>query len=259
MASFNHWFADVPLRPDENNPISVTISFQNETRTVSQQVAWEITDLVTQEQITIRKGDSLRLSAILPEDYNGTFTIGVEDQNFELNKGEAQVYRFDNAGEIPVTISWTPAVGAPEYRTTIVNVRTASFVNDPICYVNTLREWSNPGVPDNVTVEADRNIQVTDFGFRGDSRYFTLYGKKLGTGYITARLYDGGPILAVATMRVIDTTTHLNDGYHQIITDFGDGTVIYDGYVVVDQVIPGMQIYVTLSGQQFAVRGWFAG
>lgn len=247
-ASFNHWFADVPLRPDENNPISVTISFQNETRTVSQQVAWEITDLATQEQITIRKGDSLRLSAILPEDYNGTFTIGVEDQNFELNKGEAQIYRFDNAGEIPVTISWTPAVGAPEYRTTIVNVRTASFVNDPICYVNTLREWSNPGVPDNVTVEADRNIQVTDFGFRGDSRYFTLYGKKLGTGYITARLYDGGPILAVATMRVIDTTTHLNDGYHQIITDFGDGTVIYDGYVVVDQVIPGMQIYVTLSG-----------
>ena len=113
-ASFNHWFADVPLRPDENNPISVTISFQNETRTVSQQVAWEITDLATQEQITIRKGDSLRLSAILPEDYNGTFTIGVEDQNFELNKGEA-VRTFT----IVVRYSGAPTAGVHEMVTGI--------------------------------------------------------------------------------------------------------------------------------------------
>ena len=190
----------------------------------------------------------LRLTANLPADYNGTYKITVEEQEFELNKGESMTYKFENAGNIPVTVSWTPAVGAPESHSTLVQVRSATFNGDPICYVDTKREWSNPGIGEDIFVEADRNVNVVDYGMRGSERVFSLESETLGLGYVTARICEGGPIITSATMRVIDATTHVNDGYHQIISDFGDGTALYDGYVVVDQVVDGMQIYVTLWG-----------
>ena len=247
-AAFNRWYANIPLNPEGTNAITVNVSYQNDAQTVSKQVTWETTDVITQEVITIRKDDSLRLTANLPADYNGTYKITVEEQEFELNKGESMTYKFENAGNIPVTVSWTPAVGAPESHSTLVQVRSATFNGDPICYVDTKREWSNPGIGEDIFVEADRNINVVDYGMRGSERVFSLESETLGLGYVTARIYEGGPIITSATMRVIDATTHVNDGYHQIISDFGDGTALYDGYVVVDQVVDGMQIYVTLWG-----------
>jgi len=165
-----------------------------------------------------------------------------------MNAGETMTYKFENPGDVPVTVSWEPPVGAPETRTTMVRVRSASFNGNPICYVRTRRDWSNPNIADNIHVEADRNIEFVDQGIRDGARVFTLKGDSLGYGYVTARLYVGGPIISTAIMRVIDATTHVNDGYHNILTDFGDGTALYDGYVVVDHVEPGMQIYVTLWG-----------
>ena len=247
-ASFNHWYADVPLNPEGNNTITVNVSYQNGANTVTQAVAWEVTDVSTQGNLIIRKDDSLRLGATLTEGYSGTYTLTVENQSYEMNSGESMPYKFENAGDIPVTVTWTPTIGAPETRTTTIRVRAAAFNGNPICYVRSQRDWHNPNVGENIYVEADRNIEFIDQGIRGDSRVFTLKGDSLGYGYVTARLYAGGPIITTATMRVIDATTHVNDGYHNILTDFGDGTALYDGYVVVDHVEPGMQIYVTLWG-----------
>ena len=247
-AAFNKWYSNIPLNPDGDNNITVNVSYQNDAKTVSQKVTWEATDIIAQGSITIRKNDSLRLTASLPADYVGNCTITVENKNIELSKGEAVVYKFENAGDIPVTVSWTPEIGAPETHTMIVKVRSAEFNGNPICYVNTKREWSNPGIGSDIVIEADRNIEVTDYGIRNSARLFALEGNALGSGYITARLYEGGPIMATSTMRVIDATTHVNDGYHQILVDFGDGTALYDGYVVVDQVEEGMQIFISLWG-----------
>ena len=68
------------------------------------------------------------------------------------------------------------------------------------------------------------------------------------TAYASARLYEDGPVLDAAEIHVIETSTHVGDGYHRVIADFGDGTVLYDGYVVAGQVVEGMSVTVTLWG-----------
>ena len=247
-AALNRWYTNLPLNPAGDNTITVNVSYQNNAKTVSKQIIWETTDITTQSSITIRKNDSLRLMAALPVDYSGTYTISVEGQEFTLNKGESTPYQFVNAGEIPVTVSWTPSVGAPETHGMTVKVVSGTFNGEIVCFANTSREWRNPDLGAEPVVDYDRNIQFTDNGLRGSSRTFTLMSPTLGKSYVTARLGKDGPILDSSSITVIEASSHVSDGYHRVVEDFGDGTLLYDGYIVVDQVVPGLEIEVVLWG-----------
>jgi hypothetical protein len=261
--SFNRWFADLPLNPDGATAVSVSIAYQNGAVTVSENITWTPADLAQLEQVTIRRNDSLLLTAILPDNYTDDFTITVEGTDYELEHGDVLPYRFETAGIVPVIVSWTPVGSGELSLTTFVTVRTAAFNGDPICYVNAERTWLNAGLAEDIFVAADRSITVTELGMQGDARVFALKSRTPAEGYVTARLFDGGPILDVARMVVIEATSHVNDGYHRVITDFGDGTVLYDGYLVVDRVVPGMAVYVNLWGANTVFEDgtrqkWFA-
>ena len=246
--SFNRWYADLPLDPDGITPVSVTVSYQNGAATATQNIVWEPVDLVCLDEITIRKNDSLLLTAILPDAYQGDYTVTVEEDDYVFQLGEVMPYKFETPGLIPIIVSWTPPGENELTIETYVSVVEASFNGDPICYVNTERRWLNTGIAEDTFVEADRCITITDLGVQGESRVFTLKSRTPAEGYVTARLYEDGPILDVARMVVIEATSHVNDGYHRIITDFGDGTVLYDGYLVVDRVVPDMEVCVYLWG-----------
>ncbi|MFA6735087.1 MAG: choice-of-anchor Q domain-containing protein, partial [Sphaerochaetaceae bacterium] len=246
--SFNRWHADLPLNPDGATPVSVSIAYQNGAVSVSENITWTPADLAQLEYVTIRKNDSLLLTAILPDSYTGDFTISVEGTDHELEHGDILPWQFETTGIVSVVVSWTPPGGSLQSLETLVTVKEAFFNGDPICYVNAERQWVNAGLAEDTFVEADRGITVMDLGMQGENRVFSLKSRMPAEGYVTARLFAGGPILDVARMVVIEATSHVNDGYHRVITDFGDGTVLYDGYLVVDQVVPGMSVYVSLWG-----------
>lgn len=253
--AYNHWYADIPLDPDDGSPLTITVSYQNGTKTVSQNVTWGQTDVLTHDAMTIRWNDSLRLGAILPENFTGTAELTVENQAYDITNGDAIPYKFENPGTIPVTVTVTPEVGAVETHTMQLTVVKGLFGSDPVCKQSVSRDWKNPDLAEAALLEFDHVLEVTEYSRNlvwmpepEEGRSFAIQSSTPGKSYATARLYAGGPILDAATIRVTAITTHLTDGYHQLLVDFGDGTALYDSYMIVDEVLPDMRVNVVLWG-----------
>ncbi|MGN0847408.1 MAG: choice-of-anchor Q domain-containing protein [Kiritimatiellia bacterium] len=243
----NRWYADLPLDPDGTTPVSVSVSYQNSAITVSENVLWEIVDTTSLDGDTVRLDDEMLLGAELPEGVQ-EWSLEVDGVSFSMTRGEVLRYQFATAGDIPVTASWTEAGGEEVSNDAVIHVLTADFGGEPVCHAGTERTWRVDGIGEGIPVEIDRDVQSTDLGFYNGARRFLLRGVVPAIAYATARIAENGPVLDTTAVHVIETATHVGDGYHQVIADFGDGTVLYDGYVVAGQVVEGMSVTVTLWG-----------
>ena len=243
----NRWYADLPLDPDGETPVSVAVSYQDSAVTVAGSILWEPLDVASLDEIEIRKGDALLLGAELPSGVS-SWTLEVDEETCTMANGELLRQEFDEAGEFTVTASWTDAGGMSHSNSGVVTVVEADFGHEPVCHARVERRWLVPGVGIGVPVEIDDNIQSADLGVLDGARRFILKGTRADEAYATARLRENGPVLATTAIHVIETATHVGDGYHRILADFGDGSVLYDGYVVAGTVVPGMTVQVTLWG-----------
>ena len=243
----NRWYADLPLDPNGATPVSVTVSYQNSAVTVSGNVLWEPVDVASLDEDTVRLDDEMLLTAELPEGVQA-WTLAIGGVSRQMARGEVFRHRFATAGDIAVTASWLEAGGAEASNSAVVHVLAAGFGREPVCHAGTERTWRIAGIGDDIHVEIDREVQSTDLGCSNGARQFLLRGTTPAIAYATARVREGGPVLDTTAVHVIETATHVGDGYHRVIADFGDGTVLYDGYVVAGQVVEGMSVTVTLWG-----------
>jgi hypothetical protein len=243
----NRWYADLPLDPDGTTPVSVAVSYQNSAVTVSGDVLWETVDTASLDGDTVRLDDEMLLGAELPEGVL-EWTLEVGGTSFRMTRGEVRRHKFTTAGDVPVTASWTEAGGEAVSNEAVVHVLSADFGSEPVCHAGTERTWRIAGIGDGIHVEIDRDVQSTDLGCSAGARRFLLRGAVPAIAYATARIAENGPVLDTTAVHVIETATHVGDGYHRVIADFGDGTVLYDGYVVAGQVVEGMSVRVTLWG-----------
>ena len=243
----NRWYADLPLAPDGVTPVSVVVSYQNSAITVSENVIWETVDTASIDEDTVRQNDAMLLGAELPEGIL-TWTLAIGEQSFSMARDDVRIHKFATAGDTHVSAIWTDAEGVEVSNHGLVHVLSAEFGNEPICHVGKERTWRIAGISEDVHIEIDRDIQSTDLGCSNGSRQFLLRGSVPAIAYATARTSENGPVLDTTAVHVIETATHVGDGYHRVIADFGDGTFLYDGYVVAGQVLEGMSVRVTLWG-----------
>ena len=243
----NRWYADLPLAPDGVTPVSVVVSYQNSAITVSENVIWETVDTASIDEDTVRQNDAMLLGAELPEGIL-TWTLAIGEQSFSMARDDVRIHKFATAGDTHVSATWTDAEGVEISNHGLVHVLSAEFGNEPICHVGKERTWRIAGISEDVHIEIDRDIQSTDLGCSNGSRQFLLRGSVPAIAYATARTSENGPVLDTTAVHVIETATHVGDGYHRVIADFGDGTFLYDGYVVAGQVLEGMSVRVTLWG-----------
>jgi hypothetical protein len=243
----NRWYADLPLSPDGATPVTVSVSFQNSAISVSENILWEPVDSASLEEDTVRLNDEMLFGAILPAGVQ-TWTLTIGGASYSLASGDVHRHQFATAGDITISASWMGLDGTPAVNEAIVHVLSAEFGNEPVCHVGTERYWRLAGINDDIHIEIDREVQALDYGYYDNARYFRLRGLTPTIAYATARLREGGPVLDTTAVHVIETATHVGDGYHRVISDFGDGTVLYDGYVVAGQVVEGMSVKVTLWG-----------
>ncbi len=246
--AYNSWYADLPLNPAGDNTISVAVTYQNGAKTVTGNVAWTKTDIIAQEAIEIRQNDSLRLGADLPEGFSGSASLTVEGESYDISNGEVVIHKFENPGTVPAVVQLTPAVGAVEEYVLTVAVERGNFNGDPVAYVGRSRTWSNPELTMDSLVEFDRDIPITETTWGHFNRTFSISGSTRLKGYGTSRLFENGPVLDYTTIRIMTATSHVADGHHQQLADFGDGTGLYGGYVIVEEVVPGLRVLVTLTG-----------
>ena len=155
----DRWYADVTLNATQ--PTAVTTSLENGAITATRQITWIPTNLLTSGSLSIRLGDSLKLTAFTgeaatPEE---TVTLTVEGQTTTLTADQPLVHAFTTPGSIPIQITHS-LNGNLTTATATIQVIAAPVIESPVCVVGHYREVSIPALPTGVTLQLDHRIQI---------------------------------------------------------------------------------------------------
>ena len=240
----DRWYADIPLRADPDQAVTLNASFENGARTEMWQVRWTPLNLLVDDSITIRQGDSLLLAALPSSGVSGEVLITVGTNQFTPLNALPMPYQFGEAGLFTVTGTFTPKDegAAPQSRSITVKVVGYRFPADPLCWVGHERLWDLTNLPPEVVFESDTRLMLEEIATLGEN------GQRLGLiaednqpRYILSRLGNGGPILSSAKVTGMELASSA-ETYLQVVDTYPDGTRLVETVVVVDQLPPGVVI-----------------
>ena len=151
------WFTNLPLSASATTP--VLGSLENGAIRSTRLIKWLPLNLLTTPALTLRLGDSLRLTAFTGLDATAaeTVTLILEGQTRTLAANKPLVYAFTTAGNIPVQVSHR-VNGVT--TTAVITVVAAPVIESPVCVVGFYREVTLPALPISTTLQLDNRIEV---------------------------------------------------------------------------------------------------
>lgn len=254
-----HWYANLPLVTGVTYPY--VMDFANGEQTHGS-VFWWSTNVLDNETLTIRKGDSLRLGAWVgsgngantehPNKPNSqgngvVSTITVEGVDHILgNSRDTYDHQFNTPGTYEVTA--THVSGATGMLT--VTVRDASLPDETTVVQNTVSFWDlqDAQVARDLFFESGKGLNLGQYEEIDDANYrFQLNPVEGGHFGVIVRLWEDGPILDVASITSVTVTDALQN---DLTTSFNDQE--FPGYyrlttpLVVLDLPPGGKVVVTV-------------
>jgi hypothetical protein len=233
----NRWYCDVPLSQSERTQIAV--SHQNGGLEETMEIAWEETNLLEADDIAIRKGDSLLLTAVPAGQTDGGVRIRVEGTpDYVTDVANPVAHRFDQAGTFIVTGRFVPT-GVT--RSINVRVVEASFDGPIATWVNHHRYVTFTNFLPAVTLDADPRIKAirvpTATALGTNARQFSVTNESTEARTIVARLGAKGPVLDSTSIRGFrlfnSAETYLNH-----IEAYQDGSQLIEAAYILSPILP---------------------
>ncbi|MGA3284475.1 MAG: hypothetical protein ABSD57_08460 [Verrucomicrobiota bacterium] len=235
------WYADVPL--SSTNLTRVESSFQNGGLKATNLIIWKPTNLLTNDNLVIRSGDALLLTAAPQGVTNGSVSIAVVGvTNYTTDCATAVPHRFAMAGTYTVTGSYTSEQGVSTNRSIIVKVVSASFDSNPAAWAGKSRVWNCPNLPPEAVLEFDPGVRVSDVQPLSPAGRQLCLGVDMNESYyLVARLGTNGPILANARADGFQIYSS-SQTYVKTIQVYPDGSQLVEMLVVESPLVPSVQI-----------------
>jgi hypothetical protein len=206
------WYANVTL--SSSNMTRIETSFQNGAFTQTNEIEWQVTDLLTASDLTIRKGDALLFNALPEGETNGTVVIQISGAGSQTTDGTEPVpFQFSQAGAFTVTGTFVNSGASGTIQVTVVDGSLPAVVAVP------LLGWRSPlvftNLPAGVIIDSDprlgigpahpsptnETLQALGPNLDANSRLFRVWNASVETEHILARLGTGGPVLASAAVK----------------------------------------------------------
>ena len=245
------WYADVPLNPSAGT--QVEISYQNGGLVETREIFWQETNLLEANNMTVRKGDSLLLTAVPAGITAGEVRITVVGvTNYVTDVSTPVAHRFGQAGTFTVRGRYVPT-GA--VRAITVKVVEASL--DPLVatWVDKRRLLDCTNLPPSVVVDADPRLKMGTFypkilGTNG--RQISLLSDEAEPRAIVARLGRKGPILASSAVEGFRLSGSAETYLRQLAV-YPDGSQLIEAAFILSPVVPqvSVELRVLVSGVTF--------
>lgn len=249
----NAWYADVPLAT--GGVTLVTAGFADAPVSSTCAVEWVALNVAACREISVRQNETLKfwaaalganaLTATL-ETNMVKFTVGTNAQDLATNivtvacTNSPAYFTFGQSGKYIIRAAWTN--GSVGYTLeTRVDVAGASFSRDPLLIVGKETEWLNLNLSSNLWIESDSHLLLA----WGKANVFKATLQDERTAYVSARLYENGPVLATAVAEPFVFTTHNEAGYMKYLYSLPDGTRVFEGRITVLDLRPDFTV--TLS------------
>ena len=241
----DRWYADVPLSP--TNLTRVESSFQNGGFKATNLIIWKPTNLLTNDNLVIRVGDALLLTAVPPGATSGAVSIAVVGvTNYNTGCATAVPHLFAVAGTNTLTGSYSSGDGFSTNRSITVKVVSASFNGNPAAWVGQTRVLECPNLPPEALVQSDPAVEwnsaspITYWGTR-----FFLKINSRDPHYLVARLGSAGPILAGARIDGFDIYSSTQT-YVKLVQLYPDGSQLVELLVVESPLVPSVQTHLDI-------------
>ena len=150
------WYANVDLA--QAGSTAVAVSFNDGALVRQTNITWTALNVLESGNLTIRKDDSLMLTAYPSGATNGTVTIAIEGSTTcETTVDQPVVHQFTDAGEYTVTGTYA----GTQYRSIVVTVIGASFpASPPAAELGVKRTWICPDMPADAVLESDSTVDL---------------------------------------------------------------------------------------------------
>ncbi len=248
----HRWYANVPLSVEAGTVIEA--AYQNGALTEMRQIVWEETNLLEADNLVIRKGDSLLLTAAPTNAIAGTIRIAVVGvTNYTTVPIAPIVHRFDETGTFAVRGTFVPTEAT---RSITVKVVGASLDDPVVAWVNKRRYWDCTNLPPMVALDADPRLKMARFPAPAElgvnARQMSVINDEAEPRMVAARLGREGPILASATVEGFRLLSGV-DTYLRHLGSYNDGSQMIEAALVLSPVLPQVvvELRVLVSGVTF--------
>jgi hypothetical protein len=247
----HRWYANVPI-DSVNHESQITISHQNGGLVEAGAVRWVTKNILDGGTLTIRKGDSLLLTAAPDGATSGTVAITIASTQYSTTPSQPVAHTFDTTGTF--TVNGTFNNGTPQSGSLTVNVLDHTFTTEPACGISQTRRWDNFSVPADIVFDADpRFLKFAQIGtLTNDGRRVSLLIDQNEPRYVVSRIGASGPILASARAAGFQLFSAAETGLY-VIETYEDGSELAETVIVLSPVLPDItiQIQIIMGGITF--------
>jgi len=236
-----HWYTNLPLTSD-GLFTSYTVYFANGQQSTGA-VTWIETNVIESGDITLRKGDALRLTGVPdwdknPQSIKVTLTVNGTVIATDYKAADPEVYTFSTAGTHTVRVDCTHGNQSAFQEITVTAVE-AALPDDQFVVQNSVGYFTlaDTQAERSLYFESGSALNMGDLeDIDGSSYRFRLYPSEGGQHGVLARLWQGGPILDVADVTSVTLTDAVqNDLISSFVSqDFPGYMVLRTPMVVLD-------------------------
>lgn len=246
------WFANAALPPD-GTPRAIEATFENGWLVQNHAVAWTPTNVIAGGAITLRTGDSLRLTAF-PGTVADSGTVVITGAGTAINTtADVPVARtFSTAGTFTVNASHTDAASSVTTGSMTVKVVSANFGNPFLVRTERWRDWTT-SVPATLPLEFDSRLKVAEL-----SPVSGAYKLKVSTiadkpVHLFARSEAAGSVAARGTVDPYLIGDAYESGYVEVLDTLPGGVILGRISVVADRLPAGgyVEVQIWAGGAQF--------
>ena len=249
----HRWYANVPLSPD--GPTRIEVSYQNGGLKETNDIVWEVTNLLTADNAWLRRGDALLLTALPAGASSGTVSITVVGvTNYTTDAATPVPHCFDRAGTFTVVGAFS---GGRTRTSRVITVRVIdASLDSPAAWVGKRRYWNCTNLPPEVTLDWDPRLKIKEFpappALGANARQCSLITDAAQPRYVVARLGRHGPILAGTPVQGFRLFSGA-DTYLQLVRGQSDGSQLIEAAFVLSPVLPNVTVglHIMVSGVTF--------
>lgn len=275
-----NWYANVdllsPLPDEQVVPTVIDFTFEGGNLSSQQTVTWKETDVLAVGDMTIRKGDSLRLTGIAginknPQSIHVTLTIDDVEVATDFKAANPHVYTFNTPGEHVVAV-YCRHGNTKLNGSMVVTVLDAEFGDPFEVFANRPRDWKIPNVGAEIFVEPDPRLGFVELTAPAEGgRLFRVDPFKPVERRVLARTEENGAILGYGVVEgyQVYSTSETGDMSFTETYPNGDSTVQMSvvapdlpegGYILLEIFVAGVTFLdgttsKILTSEDFDVNG----
>ncbi len=217
---YRGWFLDLPLA-ESGKPTSLTVQQPMSGITLSQEVEWTSTNVLTEELPVIRTGDSLRLVSHPEQSKKGEMSFRIGDKHYGKRPVSTPlIHRFQNPGVIEIKTVWE---SEGETREQTRSLTVLAPPNHPplfrkFIHVDHFNEKDGPWEA-TVRDEKGRYLETDPLvkAVEKTTNHLQLHTSRPGQYFMATRVHESGPVLSVRRVEIAEV--HFPRQFHIALRD----------------------------------------